>query len=61
MRSNEECRLVDANDQVVDTVTLPLRHKGQGPRSVVYCGKRYEEDESGFYGPGVLVEKARPN
>lgn len=42
-------RLIDRDDKVVDTLTVPPRLEGQEPRIWGWCGRRFREDVTGFY------------
>ena len=61
LSSSEDCKLIDLDDKLIDTVKLPARYKGQEPRSVVYCGRKFVETDGEFYGPGELIEVPRQN
>lgn len=49
-------KLVDANDQLVDTMQFPRRAPGMPPRTFVRCGRKFREDDTGFYDDLTAVE-----
>jgi hypothetical protein len=55
----ETCKLIDRDDKLVGAVKLYPRPEGGEPRSVICMGKRFEETDGGFYGPGELIEVDR--
>jgi hypothetical protein len=49
-------RLIDREDHVVDTLAVPPRTEGQAPRIFGWCGRKFKEDDSGFYDEPSAVE-----
>lgn len=60
--SAERIKLIDANDQLVDTMTLPAGYmEGVEPRAVIAYGKKFVEGgrRDSFYGKGEFAEVGR--
>lgn len=54
-------KLVDLNDKQVDVITFPPRGEGEAPRTFVWCGRKFREDDTGFYDELTAVEVASGN
>jgi hypothetical protein len=53
-------RLIDRNDNVLDTIMFPPRMEGQPPRVFGWCGRKFLEDDTGWYDEPSAVEISMP-